>query len=201
MYCILVSGVPASGKTTMAAFLSSRLNLPMISKDHIKELLYDTVGFEGRAQKVKLGEAAMTILCDFAQSCLMHGQSVILENNFERASRGELRAMLARCGCPVLTVHMTGDWAAIYARFKARNESEARHLGHVVNDRYPPLAGGQTRGDTMPMEVFVEGMRARGMDEPPVDGSVIAVDTTDLARVDPEDTLRRVRAWIDGQNA
>ena len=58
MTLILVSGIPASGKSTMAAYLSEKLDIPMYSKDRIKELLYDTVGFEGRAQKVKLGAAA-----------------------------------------------------------------------------------------------------------------------------------------------
>ena len=38
MYCILVTGIPASGKSTMAEFLAERLRLPMLSKDKIKEI-------------------------------------------------------------------------------------------------------------------------------------------------------------------
>ena len=37
MYCILVAGIPAAGKSTMAEALSERLKLPVISKDAIKE--------------------------------------------------------------------------------------------------------------------------------------------------------------------
>lgn len=43
MYCILVTGMPAAGKSTMAEVLSERLKLPVISKDTIKELLFDNV--------------------------------------------------------------------------------------------------------------------------------------------------------------
>ena len=51
MYCILVTGIPAAGKSTMAETLSKRLKLPVISKDTIKELLFDNVGFQSREQK------------------------------------------------------------------------------------------------------------------------------------------------------
>ncbi len=66
MYCIIVTGIPAAGKSTMAAVLSERLKLPVISKDAIKELLFDTVGFQSRAEKVKLGVASMEIMYDVA---------------------------------------------------------------------------------------------------------------------------------------
>ena len=36
MYCILVTGIPAAGKSTMAKFMSEKLKLPVISKDSIK---------------------------------------------------------------------------------------------------------------------------------------------------------------------
>ena len=48
MYAILVTGIPAAGKSTMAGFLAEKLKLPVISKDSIKELLFDSVGFRSR---------------------------------------------------------------------------------------------------------------------------------------------------------
>ena len=50
MYCILVTGIPATGKSTMAKAMSERMKLPVISKDTIKELLFDNVGFQSRAE-------------------------------------------------------------------------------------------------------------------------------------------------------
>ncbi len=37
MYCILVTGIPAAGKSTMAEAISEKLKLPVISKDSIKD--------------------------------------------------------------------------------------------------------------------------------------------------------------------
>ena len=67
MYCILVTGIPASGKSTMARFLAEAFGLPVISKDRIKEWMYDTIGFRSREEKVKLGIASMQIMYDLAE--------------------------------------------------------------------------------------------------------------------------------------
>ena len=61
MYCLLVTGIPAAGKSTTAEYLSEYFDLPVISKDRIKEKLYDDVGFRSREEKVKLGIASMNI--------------------------------------------------------------------------------------------------------------------------------------------
>lgn len=50
MYCILFTGTPASGKSTLADYLADYLNLPVISKDQIKEIMYDDIGFQSRAE-------------------------------------------------------------------------------------------------------------------------------------------------------
>ena len=38
MYCILVTGIPAAGKSSMARKLADHYQIPMISKDDIKEI-------------------------------------------------------------------------------------------------------------------------------------------------------------------
>ena len=40
MYCILVTGIPAAGKSTMAKVMSEKPKLPVISKDSIKAVSY-----------------------------------------------------------------------------------------------------------------------------------------------------------------
>lgn len=54
MYCILIAGMPAAGKSTMAEAISRKLKLPVISKNAIKEFLFDHVGFQSREGKVNL---------------------------------------------------------------------------------------------------------------------------------------------------
>ena len=91
MYCILVAGMPAAGKSTMAKAIADKWNLPVISKDSIKEFLYDTIGFQSRAEKVNLGIASMEIMYYVAGQLMKAGQPFILENNFEHASEEGIR--------------------------------------------------------------------------------------------------------------
>ena len=196
MYCILVAGVPASGKTTMARFLADALGVPMFSKDAIKETLYDTIGFSSRAEKVKLGEAAFAVMLKAADECLARGLPVILENNFETATNPGLRDMLARRGCPALTVLLTGDWEAVHARLVLRYASPERHRGHVVNDRYPEGPGPSAPAPAMTLDAFVRAFHGLGMDRPPVCGPCVVVDATDVSRVDGGEVLACVRLWL-----
>lgn len=57
MYCILVAGMPASGKSTIAVRISESLGIPMLSKDSIKEVLFDDLGFHSRAEKGSAGHS------------------------------------------------------------------------------------------------------------------------------------------------
>jgi glucokinase len=43
---VLVNGLPAAGKTTLARALSNRLSLPLFSKDVIKEAHADVFGVQ-----------------------------------------------------------------------------------------------------------------------------------------------------------
>ena len=45
---IVVSGLPASGKTTLARRLSAALRLPLLSLDTIKEAIVDEITVEDR---------------------------------------------------------------------------------------------------------------------------------------------------------
>ena len=74
MYCILIAGIPASGKSRAAEFLAERLGLPAISKDCIKERMYDAVGFRSREEKVRLGAASMDILYYVAEQMMKRRQ-------------------------------------------------------------------------------------------------------------------------------
>ena len=146
MYCILVTGIPAAGKSTMAEAISKRLKLPVISKDTIKELLFDNVGFQSREEKVNLGVASMEIMYYVADQLMGAGQSFILENNFEYSSEQGIKNLLEKHHYSVLTITLTGDYEVIYQRFLKREGSPDRHRGHVVNDCYPEKKGSGPKG-------------------------------------------------------
>lgn len=198
MYCILVTGIPAAGKSTMAEIVSKRLKLPVISKDTIKELLFDSVGFQSRAEKVKLGIASMEIMYYAAGQLMKAGQPFILENNFEYSSEHGMRNLLEKYQYSTLTITLTGDYNVIYQRFLKRESSPDRHRGHVVNDCYPEKKENNPptlKAKTISYENFVRGIEQRGFDAFRVDGRRIKVDTTDFSKINMEKLFSQIEAW------
>ena len=191
MYCILVTGIPAAGKSTMAEVLAEHFGLPVISKDKMKELLYDTIGFCSREEKVKLGIASMNIMYYMAEQFMKREQSFILENNFENVSKEGLLEILEKYSYKAITVTLTGDYEKIYQRFLKRNDSPDRHRGHVVNDCYPEKIQNNFVAP-IPYESFVNGIMNRGMDRFVANGPHIILDTTDFARIDKEKLLQKI---------
>lgn len=191
MYCILVTGIPAAGKSTMAEALAEDLELPVISKDKIKEIMFDDIGFNSREEKVKLGIASMNIMYYMAEQLMKNHQAFILENNFENRSKNELFSILEKYSYKAITLTLTGDYEKIYQRFLERNASPDRHRGHVVNDSYPESKTNST-GKTISYDNFVSGIINRGMDSFVANGPHIVVDTTDFDKINREDLLKEI---------
>ena len=198
MYCILVTGIPAAGKSTMAEAVSERLKLPVISKDTVKELLFDNVGFHSREEKVNLGIASMEIMYYVARQLMKTGQPFILENNFEYSSESGMKNLLENYPYPVLTITLTGDYRVIYRRFLERESSPDRHRGHVVNDCYPEKKVNHLKplkAKTISYEDFACGIEKRGFDAFRVGERQIKVDTTDFSKIDMEKLFSQIAAW------
>ena len=198
MYCILVTGIPAAGKSTMAKVMSEKLKLPVISKDTIKERLFDNVGFQSRAEKAKLGIASMEIMYYVAGQLMKAGQPFILENNFEYSSEQGMKNLLEKYQYSALTITLTGDYKVIYQRFLERESSPDRHRGHVVNDCYPEKKENNPKtlkAKTISYENYVRGIEQRGFDAFCVDGRQIKVDTTDFSRINMEELFSRIEVW------
>lgn len=64
---IVVSGLPASGKSTIGAALSTGLGLPLLDKDDILEALFDELGVGDAAWRTTLSRAADRILETLAE--------------------------------------------------------------------------------------------------------------------------------------
>lgn len=195
MYCILVTGIPAAGKSVLAKKLSADMGLPWFSKDSIKEKLYDTLGFASREEKVRLGTASTEVLYYLAEQMMQCGKPFILENNFEASSRQGLVQLLERYGYRALTLRLTGDYARIYQRFAQRDKSSERHPGHVTNSRYFKEEGA-AESQTITLEQYITGIQSREMDSFSVDGPVITVDTTDFSKVDWEKLYHEIKKYL-----
>ena len=84
-----------------------------------------------------------------------------------------------------VTVRLTGDPEVIYRRFAARDLSDTRHRGHVVNDCYLEPPGAPRENPTRKSyEQFLDDIAARGYTRFQANGPVLEVDVTNLSELD-----------------
>lgn len=188
---IMITGLPGSGKSSFCAYASRKLNLPVLEKDHYKEILFDDIGFKSREEKLKLGTAAMNIMYDHARQLLKMGMSVIMDNNFENASLPGIKKLASETGCRLITLRFEDDIAAIHRRFLKRDKDPRRHRGHAVNTCYPETEG---KDEYVPMslEEFERKFRERGMMSFYPGGKLIRVNVDSFRNFSNEKVLSRL---------
>lgn len=195
MNMIVLTGMPASGKSTVAAKLADALSLPVLAKDEFKEALFDTIGFSCYAEKRKLDHAANAVLLKAAEAMLRSGQSVILDNNFDGAAAEALNTLTERMGARCVTVFFGGDTEAFYRRYVERDRLHLRHLGHVVQEHYPLHEGDSPEHD-MTREEFREKFEKRGMADVRLNGIRIEIDATEPAVIDTDRLVQEIRTVL-----
>lgn len=173
---VFVVGPPAAGKTTVARELGRRLGLPCFSKDDLKERLFEAVGVRDRGWSRELGKASVVLLFEIAAIEISVGRSLIMDANFVRElDSPRARRLQAQADATFVQVFCSCPSATLRARFRQRALSGERHPGH--RDR-------ADRGEINPA-------RHLPLD---VEGPVIEVDTSDLARVPFDEVAARVAA-------
>lgn len=199
-FLILIAGLPATGKTSFAYYLSKKMEIPMVSKDTVKEHLFDTIGFKNRNEKVALGIAAMDIMYHFAETHLEIGKPIILENNFENISKPGLIKLIEKYNCKTVTVRFCTETKVLSERFLLRDKSPERHRGHVIDTQFPEVPGGEAltvETHNKNFKDFYDRMKQRGMEFFSIGGDEIIVDSTDFSKVSYEAICSRVKEILE----
>ena len=143
---IIVTGMPSSGKTTVAEALSVRLRLPLIAKDEIKEGLFDSLGTGDVEWSGRLGRAAYVLIFGFARTLLASGISAIVEANFFKGQEAEFSRLPEH---RLVQVHCHAPLAVLIRRYAGR----VRHAGHHDDQKVKELAMRFESGAHAPLDL------------------------------------------------
>lgn len=167
---LIVSGAPATGKTTLGRRIAGDFALPFLSRDDIKESLYDTIGAGDRDWSRQLGIASIQLLFYVVERLLEAGHGLVVESNFyDRYDTPRFEAVLARYAARTVQVHCTAAAPVVVARYRDRADTSERHPGHLGAAVLPELRAGLRETTWGPLRLAVP---------------CVTVDTTDFATLD-----------------
>lgn len=130
---IVVSGAPATGKSTIAREVAKALDLPLIDKDDILEHLFDALGVGDQAWRARLSRASDAIFLSMISE-LRCGVAVSFWRHDGQRQRnsGTPVDLLRERTDSVIELHCRCEEQTALDRFKRRR----RHPGHLdkLND-------------------------------------------------------------------
>jgi hypothetical protein len=124
---IVITGLPASGKSTVGAAVASALGLPLYDKDEILEALFESLGVGDAEWRTRLSRAADEVLR--RQVLRSHGAVVASwwRHPLSQAQSGTPTEWLPPLPGALIEVHCQCKPETAARRFLART----RHAGHL----------------------------------------------------------------------
>ncbi len=130
---ILISGLPASGKTTLAQTIAQQRAWPVLGKDMVKEELAAHIAVHDRSDSKRLGILAEEILLRVATVYAEQGLNCIVESTFRpEFIHDHLSHLASLTALSVIVVQCERE--TMLARFVARETRDRVHYDDDVLD-------------------------------------------------------------------
>ena len=176
---VVVSGAPCTGKSSLGRRIARTYALPYISKDGIKETLFDSLGWSDKEWSQKLGAATYELMAHMMRLEMAADISFMIEANFRPAQATEwVQTLLDRYHYSAIQIHCITDEDVLMDRFQRRWESGRRHPGHVDDTTYDHI---------------LESVQQKVNGPLWINARLLTVDTTDWSQVSNEGILR----WVE----
>lgn len=175
---IYILGPPATGKSTLAKKLSIELDLPLISKDELKLILFDEFGWVDREVSMRAGRASYDIIDYIVAEQLRVGNSLIVESVPPKFEVDNFKKWQREHNSRYIQIYCEADANVIRSRFKARIFADRRHVSIVEGE-----AGLQN----------LENLISEGFTPIDVKSEIIKIDTTDFSKVNITELVSKLR--------
>jgi len=184
---IIVTGAPATGKSTLAERLSDEFDLPLFTKDGFKEdlanVLSRPLNLSVAQWSNKLGAASYEVLYHVITVMLTVGHSLIVEANFHPAiANAHLRRIHAEQPHYIIQINCRADAEVIMERFRVRIEAGDRHPIH--------------RYETFLRNGLAQALQAGTYDPLDIPGERLTLDTTAPDPAEEDRIVAAVRALM-----
>ena len=129
---IVVHGAPASGKTDLSLFLAQALGLPLLSKDEIKETLFEHFDHHSIAYSDRIDAASLDLLWRWLDTCMRGARgSLLVETAFpDVISQPRLANLLTSHDFAVVQIYCHATEPVLRQRYVERAGTPHRHPGH-----------------------------------------------------------------------
>jgi len=180
---VIVSGLPATGKTVLSRKLSQYVGLPIFSKDTIKEFLFDGVGHGDREHGEKLNKPTYDILDYIVEQELTARHSLIIETPYDNDFSTEKYVQLqSKCGFSCVQVLCYAEPEVLIQRFINRIGTIDKHPGH---------------NDAAALEDFKASIKNAGKVEPILlQSKVYEIDTTNFDAMHEDKLFEHVKELV-----
>lgn len=168
-YLIIISGAPCTGKTTLSKRIATELKLPLISRDEIKEMLFDSLGVKDKEWSKKLGAASYDILYKFLELLMGAKLDVVIESNFKsRFDSDKICELKKEYHFELIQIICKTNKKILLERFKQRSLSGERHPGHLDNQNWQEFKDSFIKKENWTLDI---------------PGKIIKVNTTNLNKI------------------
>ena len=181
---VIVSGMPATGKTSFASWLSSNLCAPMVCYDHIKERTLKTMYASCKdPEQYVLFNNVMFDFFWFNVEEIMKSSSLLIVEYFFKDDpilMEPLNSLVEKYQYETINVHMDSSIETAHRRFHQRSPGDSAVEG--------------MRPKEIPYEKFAEGVKPNK--DFRYGSRVIYVDTEDFASVSYEGVAEQIKGRI-----
>lgn len=184
---IIVTGLPATGKSWLATKIAENLKVPLFSKDPIKVSLHSQLGVRDRAWDIQIGISAVNLQMQLAKELLHKNIPVLLESNYKQEYDAPLlMEVIEKTLCDCLQIVCGANGEILIDRYIKRTLSGERpkELNEIKN-----------------IEEFRIKLQ-KGYDEPlAIPSEIISVDTTDFEKIPLNEILASASKFLSTENS